>query len=71
MELYREPTRLRPVWHDDEDDRGAIKVVMTGMASDQAEWQAHIRNKPRREASPSAFATLLTRSGSCSFVIYG
>lgn len=50
VELYREIVKLRPAWHDDDDARGAIKVVMTGSASDPPEWQPHIRNKPRREA---------------------
>ncbi|MFN8650585.1 MAG: type I restriction endonuclease subunit R [Gemmatimonadales bacterium] len=49
VELYRELTRLRPAWHDDDDARGTIKVVMTGSASDPLDWQPHIRNKPRRE----------------------
>jgi type I restriction enzyme R subunit len=49
VELYREITRLRPAWHHDDDDKGQIKVVMTGSASDPPEWQAHIRNKQRRE----------------------
>src|SRR4030095_3836465 len=30
--------------------RGVLKVVMTGSASDPADWQPHIRNKSRREA---------------------
>jgi len=50
VELYDEIVKLRPDWASDEDDQGAIKVVMTGSASDPAEWQKHIRNKPRREA---------------------
>ena len=49
IDLYRELVRLRPDWHDDDDDKGAIKVVMTGSASDLPEWQPHIRNKARRE----------------------
>jgi type I restriction enzyme R subunit len=49
VELYREIVRLRPDWHDEDDARGAIKVVMTGSASDPADWQPHIRNKERRE----------------------
>ena len=49
IDLYRELVRLRPDWHDDEDARGAVKVVMTGSASDPLEWQPHIRNKARRE----------------------
>ncbi len=48
-DLYRQLTRLRPDWHDADDDRGRIKVVMTGSASDPTEWQQHIRNKKRRE----------------------
>jgi type I restriction enzyme R subunit len=49
VDLYREITRLRPQWHQDEDEKGQIKVVMTGSASDPLDWQPHIRNKPRRE----------------------
>ena len=29
--------------------RAAIKIVMTGSASDPLSWQGHIRNKERRE----------------------
>jgi type I restriction enzyme R subunit len=54
-ELYREIVRLRPQWHDDDDGRGALKVVMTGSASDPADWQPHIRNKPRRELLANRF----------------
>ena len=50
IDLYRELVRLRPDWHDEDDDKGRIKVVMTGAASDPPDWQPHIRNKPRREA---------------------
>ncbi len=49
VELYDAIVRLRPQWHDDADDRGEIKVVMTGSASDPPGWQSHIRNKQRRE----------------------
>lgn len=55
VELYDEIVKLRPDWASDEDDQGAIKVVMTGSASDPAEWQKHIRNKPRREALANRF----------------
>ncbi|MCY3759923.1 MAG: type I restriction endonuclease subunit R, partial [Gemmatimonadetes bacterium] len=55
IDLYRELVRLRPAWHDDDDARGAIKVVMTGSASDPVEWQPHIRNKARREALANRF----------------
>ncbi|WP_241476953.1 type I restriction endonuclease subunit R [Meiothermus ruber] len=55
VELYREIVRLRPQWHHDDDDKGAIKIVMTGSASDPPDWQPHIRNKPRREALAKRF----------------
>jgi len=50
VELYRELVALRPQWHGDDDDYGALKVVMTGSASDPLDWQPHVRNKARREA---------------------
>ncbi len=46
--LYNEIVRLRPAWHSDDDAQGAIKIVMTGSASDPPEWQRHIGNKARR-----------------------
>ena len=55
IDLYRELARLRPDWHDDDDARGAVKVVMTGSASDPVEWQRHIRNKAGREALAQRF----------------
>ena len=48
IDLYRELVRLRPDWHHEDDDKGCLKVVMTGAASDPPEWQPHIRNKPKR-----------------------
>ncbi|MDE0511017.1 MAG: type I restriction endonuclease subunit R [Gammaproteobacteria bacterium] len=55
VDLYRELVRLRPEWHHDDDDKGSLKVVMTGAASDPPDWQAHIRNKPRRETMAKRF----------------
>ena len=55
VDLYRELVALRPEWHDEDDDKGALKVVMTGSAADPAEWQPHIRNKSRREALANRF----------------
>jgi type I restriction enzyme R subunit len=53
--LYSEIARLRPDWHHEDDDKGAVKVVMTGSASDPLEWQTHIRNKQRREFLANRF----------------
>jgi type I restriction enzyme R subunit len=55
VELYREIIRLRPDWNHAEDEQGAIKVVMTGSASDPLDWQQHVRNKPRREGLANRF----------------
>jgi type I restriction enzyme R subunit len=49
VDLYNALVRLRPDWHTEEDEKGAIKVVMTGSAADKLELQPHIRNKARRE----------------------
>ena len=55
IDLYRELARLRPEWHDEDDGKGEMKVVMTGSASDPLEWQPHIRNKARREELAQRF----------------
>jgi type I restriction enzyme R subunit len=47
--LYNQIIALRPDWHSDDDAGGAIKIVMTGSASDPLEWQNHIGNKKRRD----------------------
>ena len=48
--LHDEIIKLRPNWYDKDDEKGVIKVIMTGSASDPLEWQEHVRNKPRRKA---------------------
>jgi type I restriction enzyme R subunit len=54
-DLYAAIVKLRPSWHHDDDDKGLIKVVMTGSAADDAKLQPHIRNKQRREAMAKRF----------------
>jgi type I restriction enzyme R subunit len=49
VELYAAITKLRPQWHNEDDDKGAIKVVMTGSAADPKPWQQHVGPKARRE----------------------
>lgn len=50
VELYDAIIKIRPLWHSDEDDKGMIKVIMTGSSSDALNMQSHIRNKPKRRA---------------------
>ncbi|WP_034917148.1 type I restriction endonuclease subunit R [Erwinia sp. 9145] len=49
VKLYDEIVKLRPNWHSTDDNAGAVKIVMTGAASDPQEWQQHIGNKARRD----------------------
>ena len=55
VELYHAITRIRPDWHNEDDTKGMLKIVMTGSASDDADWQPHIRNKTKREALAKRF----------------
>jgi type I restriction enzyme R subunit len=55
VELYKEIVALRPAWHGGDDEHGALKVVMTGSASDPLDWQPHIRSKKRREDMAQRF----------------
>ena len=55
VDLFGALKHLRPDWHHEDDDKGCLKVVMTGTATDPPVWQQHIRNKPRREALAKRF----------------
>ena len=55
VDMYNAIAKLRPDWHSDDDDKGMLKIVMSGSASDHADWQPHIRSKPRREALAKRF----------------
>ena len=49
VELYDEIIKLRPQWHSNDIDKGFIKVVMTGSASDPQNFQRHIHTKEQRD----------------------
>ena len=46
---------LRPDWHDPDDAKGMLKVVMTGAASDPPPFQPHVRTKAGRDALAKRF----------------
>lgn len=48
--LHDAITKIRPEWYSNDDDKGVIKVIMTGSSSDPLDWQEHIRNKPKRKS---------------------
>jgi type I restriction enzyme R subunit len=50
VDMYNAIIKFRPQWHDKDDAKGTIKVIMTGSSSDPPEWQQHIRNKIKRKA---------------------
>ena len=47
--LYEQIIARRPDWHSEDDSQGAVKIVMTGSASDPLEWQPHIGSRMRRD----------------------
>lgn len=49
VHLYNAIVALRPEWHDPDPEKGAIKVVMTGSASDKALLKPHIHTKEVRK----------------------
>ncbi|MFG8009358.1 type I restriction endonuclease subunit R [Pseudomonas aeruginosa] len=42
VHLYSEIIALRPEWHDEDPEKGTIKIVMTGSASDKPLLRPHI-----------------------------
>jgi len=55
VDLYNALIERRPQWHDPADDKGFLKVVMTGSAGDPTQWQAHIRSKARNKEIAGRF----------------
>ncbi|MEG2018245.1 MAG: type I restriction endonuclease subunit R, partial [Clostridium sp.] len=49
VNLYDEIVNLRPDWHDEDVNKGKIKVVMTGSAADTDNLQKHVGGKQRRD----------------------
>lgn len=48
-QLYNEIIKIKPDWHNDDDSKGKIKVIISGSAADSQELQDHIRTKEERE----------------------
>jgi type I restriction enzyme, R subunit len=53
--LYEAIRALRPEWHDDDDERGAMKVVVTGTSDDPEPLRSHVRTKPARKRLAERF----------------
>ncbi|WP_226396068.1 type I restriction endonuclease subunit R [Haemophilus sp. Marseille-Q0026] len=55
VDLYNEIIKLRPEWHSDNINEGAIKIVMTGSASDAPEMQKHVYSKREKQTLERRF----------------
>ena len=53
--LYNEIVELRPWWHDPDPEKGVIKIVMTGSASDKPLLQPHIYSKKTKKRLEKRF----------------
>ena len=53
--LYEAIRALRPDWHDADDERGAMKVVVTGTADDPEPLRSHVRTKAARKRLAERF----------------
>ncbi|HYH67915.1 MAG TPA: type I restriction endonuclease subunit R [Urbifossiella sp.] len=53
--LYDEIRKLRPAWHDEDDAKGAMKVIMTGGPDDPGHVARHVRSKAQRKALADRF----------------
>jgi len=53
--IYDQIVKRHPEWVDEDDEKGVIKVVMSGSASDPVSWQPHMRNKQRRDRLAKRF----------------
>ena len=53
--LYEAIRALRPAWHDPDDERGAMKVVVTGTTDDEEPLRSHLRTKADRKRLAERF----------------
>ena len=55
VDTYNAIVALKPQWHDVDPAKGAIKIVMTGSASDKEKLQPHIYNKETKKLFEKRF----------------
>lgn len=53
--LHDEIAKLRPAWVDGDDDKGAMKVIMTGGPGDPENMAKHVRTKAQRKTLAARF----------------
>ena len=55
VELYGEIVKIKPQWHEQDKDKGVIKVIMTSSSSDPESWQPHHTSKQERKSIGDRF----------------
>ncbi len=55
VDMYDSIVAIKPEWHDSDPTKGAIKIVMTGSASDKSKLQSHIYNKETKKLFEKRF----------------
>jgi type I restriction enzyme R subunit len=55
VDMYDAIIKVKPEWHSADTDKGAIKIVMTGSASDKEKLQPHIYNKETKKLFEKRF----------------
>ncbi|WP_145557271.1 type I restriction endonuclease subunit R [Yersinia aldovae] len=58
VRLYNALVALRPEWHNEDIEKGEIKIIMTGSASDKEHLQPHIYNKQTKKRLEARFKDL-------------
>ncbi|MBJ3584356.1 type I restriction endonuclease subunit R, partial [Salmonella enterica subsp. enterica serovar Derby] len=58
VKLYDAIVAIRPEWHSEDVEQGAIKVIMTGSASDKDHLQSHIYNNQTKKRLEARFKDL-------------
>ncbi|QJW97273.1 Type I restriction-modification system, restriction subunit R [Frigoriglobus tundricola] len=53
--LYEAIKVIRPGWHHPDDDKGTMKVIVTGGANDEEPLASHVRTKPVRKRLAERF----------------
>lgn len=55
VEMYDALTAIKPEWHSEDPAKGAVKIVMTGSASDKQKLQPHIYSKEVKKSFENRF----------------
>ncbi|EKN3395854.1 type I restriction endonuclease subunit R [Yersinia enterocolitica] len=58
VRLYNALVALCPEWHNEDIEKGEIKIIMTGSASDKEHLQPHIYNKQTKKRLEARFKDL-------------